>query len=1079
MRPFGKNVLVPFLSALLAGPSLTVGAEPQAAAPLAALPAPASSTPVSPPLTQAWTTTTLISANDDWSGVSGIVGYLGDYDPSASPTDVNPQTVVVPMTTVDVIANQAAPNSLTSGGVAEFDGIADPTIALQGSGTADAPNVVFFLNTTGFVGIKVAYNVRDVDGSGDNAVQQVALQYRVGNSGNFTNIAAGYIADATEGGTATKVTAVDVTLPPACDNQAEVQVRVLTTNATGSDEWVGIDDVNITGTAAGNILTIGDVTVTEGSSGTVTASFTVALTQPAGVGGVTFDIATADGTGASGAVAPTDYVAQSISPATIPATQQSFQLDVTVNGDTTPEATETFTVTVTNVNGATISDGQAVGRIVSDDPMPIGQVQGTAVESPYAGAEVLVSGVVTGVRADAFFLQDSGDANAATSDGVLVYTSSIPTVSVGNAVLVKGNVVEYRPSQDPTSPPFTQITSPTVTPQGTGALPAPVVVTTAETDPAGGLSQLEKYEGMRVSVPTLTVIAPTRATLSETNGGATSQGLFYGVLPGVARPFREAGVQAPDAAPVVNAPVFDNNPERIRVASLALLGAAAIDVATGQTVTGLVGPLDYAFRCYTVDVDPAAVSPAPVVSGPAAAQPVPDATADEFTVATLNVQRFFDAVNDPPTSDFEPVLTPTWYANRVAKASLLIRTVLRNPDVIGLQEIEKKQVLLDVAANIATNGGPSYLAEWIAGNDPTGANVGYLYKASPRLTGVTIAQIPGSLAEPMPGSSSKLFDHPPLALRAAVNHPTNGQSYPITVIDNHAKSIGGVTNEAFTQTKRQKQAEFLATYLDSIQDSENLIVIGDMNAYEFNDAFVDVMGTILGNPTPPDEVLVSSPDLVDPNLVLLTTSARPGRYSYNFDGNAHYFDHVAVDEGVATIVTRVANAHAGSDFPPAGISPSGVYGDPTRPERLTDHDPVVAYFLPSTFGPWTVPTTGFYSVAPCRLLDTRDPDGPLGGPVLSANQTRTFKAAESCGVPLGAKAVAVNVTVTQPGADGYLTLFPEGRPQPLASTINFRSGQTRANNAEVSLGLNGTFSIFGGLGTGGVHVIVDVVGYFD
>ncbi|MDW8305422.1 MAG: VCBS repeat-containing protein, partial [Acidobacteriota bacterium] len=152
---------------------------------------------------------------------------------------------------LDVIANQSNPDTLTTGGVAEFDGIPNPVVALQGSGTADAPYLIFYLNTTG-VGsnyINVSYNVRDIDGSSDNAVQQVALQYRIGNTGNFINLPKGYIGDATTGpNQATLVTPVSVTLPAAARNQPQVQVRVITSNAPGSDEWVGIDDINITTT---------------------------------------------------------------------------------------------------------------------------------------------------------------------------------------------------------------------------------------------------------------------------------------------------------------------------------------------------------------------------------------------------------------------------------------------------------------------------------------------------------------------------------------------------------------------------------------------------------------------------------------------------------------------------------------------------------------------------------------------------------------------------------------------------------------------------------------------------------------
>jgi hypothetical protein len=205
-------------------------------------------TPQTLPFTQNWTNAGLITASDDWSGVAGITGYLGNYD-AASPTNVDPRTLLAPFVTndVDVIANQSS-TALTNGGVAEFDGIADPVVALNGSGTADAPHLVVYLNTLGAFDIHFKCNLRDLDASADDAVQQIDIQYRVGGTGNYTSIPGGYFADVTTGGTATQVTPVDIVLPANASSVPLVEVRVMTTNAGGNDEWVGVDDINITGT---------------------------------------------------------------------------------------------------------------------------------------------------------------------------------------------------------------------------------------------------------------------------------------------------------------------------------------------------------------------------------------------------------------------------------------------------------------------------------------------------------------------------------------------------------------------------------------------------------------------------------------------------------------------------------------------------------------------------------------------------------------------------------------------------------------------------------------------------------------
>jgi Tol biopolymer transport system component len=127
-------------------------------------------------------------------------------------------------------------------------------------------------------------------------------------------------------------------------------------------------------------LSINDVSLNEGNSGTATFTFTVSLSQPAPAGGVTFDIATADGT-AQDDIPPTednDYVARSLTAQTIPAGQQTFTFDVIANGDTIVEPDETFFVNLSNVSGASVSDHQGQGTIKNDDiaNLAISQVYG-------------------------------------------------------------------------------------------------------------------------------------------------------------------------------------------------------------------------------------------------------------------------------------------------------------------------------------------------------------------------------------------------------------------------------------------------------------------------------------------------------------------------------------------------------------------------------------------------------------------------------------------------------------------------------------------------------------------------------
>ncbi len=195
------------------------------------------------PFVQDWSNASLITTDNDWSGVPGIIGIRGDDLTLVTGTD--PQTIVAEQATLNVLANQAN-TGIVNGGVAEFDGIANRAVALQGSGTADAPYIQFTLQTTGVTLVRVQYQLRDLDASTDNAIQPVALQYRVGTTGNVTNVPAAFVADATTGPSqATLVTPVSIVLPAEAGNQPVVQLRVITTNAVGNDEWVAVDDIEI------------------------------------------------------------------------------------------------------------------------------------------------------------------------------------------------------------------------------------------------------------------------------------------------------------------------------------------------------------------------------------------------------------------------------------------------------------------------------------------------------------------------------------------------------------------------------------------------------------------------------------------------------------------------------------------------------------------------------------------------------------------------------------------------------------------------------------------------------------------
>jgi hypothetical protein len=121
------------------------------------------------------------------------------------------------------------------------------------------------------------------------------------------------------------------------------------------------------------------------------------------------------------------------------------------------------------------------------------------------------------------------------------------------------------------------------------------------------------------------------------------------------------------------------------------------------------------------------------------------------------------------------------------------------------------------------------------------------------------------------------------------------------------------------------------------------------------------------------------------------------------------------------------------------------------------------------------PPLDFYTLPPCRVVDTRNPAGPQGGPALPAHASRTFTIAGQCGVPADAVAVAANLTVVSPSTAGDLRVFPGQGSPPLASVLNFQRGQVRANNAIVELGA-GQCSVQDD--SGGTDLLLDVNGYF-
>jgi len=137
------------------------------------------------------------------------------------------------------------------------------------------------------------------------------------------------------------------------------------------------------------MISLSDVTITEGNSGTVNATFQVTLSAPSAQP-VTVMFSTADGTATSG----TDYVS-SFGLVTFNAGQTSKTITVVVNGDTVAEGNETFFVNLTSATNATIADGQGVGTIVDDDGAPDVRLGNISTRSRVlTGDNVMVGGFI-------------------------------------------------------------------------------------------------------------------------------------------------------------------------------------------------------------------------------------------------------------------------------------------------------------------------------------------------------------------------------------------------------------------------------------------------------------------------------------------------------------------------------------------------------------------------------------------------------------------------------------------------------------------------------------------------------------
>lgn len=598
----------------------------------------------------------------------------------------------------------------------------------------------------------------------------------------------------------------------------------------------------------------------------------------------------------------------------------------------------------------------------------INEIQGDKNASLFVGETVRASGIVTARTRTGFFIQtpdDKTDNNPNTSEGIFVFTKTEPggEAAIGNLVSVTGTIAEFRPDAQPLSLPVSQISM-----QGgrdsikveskDNPLPKPVTLS-MEDFKSNLIDQLEKYEGMRVHVNELTVVAPTGGRIDLKNGSAQSFGTFYGVLKGIPRPFREPGIELYDyillndkdkekfKKDFPKIPIFDSNSERLRIESTAQPGAQAIDVTSFAEIRNLTGVMHYAFRTYTVFVDPGS---RPSISNFVKATPLPAPNERQFSVAALNLENFFDDEDDPAIK--EDIVTTEAFERKMKKISLGVRDFMMLPDVVAIAEAENLSALKRLADRInkdaETNGkpNPKYEAFLIDGNDGRGIDNGFLVKTS-RVKIIEVKQFgkDEKYRNPNTKEDNLLNDRPPLMLRASIEDAKNVKPFEFTVFANHLKSFSGYNDpkqQDNVRMKKRLQAEFLAKLVQERQSknpSERIILAGDFNAFQFNDGIVDLMNTIKGKPAPKETVMNPSEDFVNPDMInLVDLINHDQRYSYTFDGNAQVLDHILINEALKKHINGFGYVRLNADFPAV------YFNDDSRVERFSDHDAPVAYF---------------------------------------------------------------------------------------------------------------------------------------
>ncbi|MFQ5525066.1 MAG: lamin tail domain-containing protein [Thermoanaerobaculia bacterium] len=580
--------------------------------------------------------------------------------------------------------------------------------------------------------------------------------------------------------------------------------------------------------------------------------------------------------------------------------------------------------------------------------LEIWEIQGAGFSSPFDGSVVnTADNVVTCLSTNGFFMQtptSRTDGDVATSDGIFVFTGGAPGVAVGDLVDVSGAVDEFFGFTE-----FAGGSTVAVTGNDPGQVPAAVVFDATvpspdPTTPSCGLFEFECYEGMLIDITDGTVTGPNQRF-------GTDPIAEVHITAAPARTFREPGVEFPGLG-MPPIPTWDGNPEVFELDPDKLgLPNQIIPAGSSFSASGVLG---FEFGGYELWPNSLVVDPAPLPVAVRLRNP------GEFTIASLNLFRLFDDVDDPPSmaadgrerDDF--VVSTAEYLRRRAKFAVYVLDVLDAPDVLAIQEAEKLGVLEDLAADItALEPTVVYNAFLEEGNDLGTIDVGFLVRDTIQVDAVTQLGKFETFVNPITLEDNILHDRPPLLLEARFSaqddddsdsdSDSDSDAFKFEVLGVHNRSLGGIEgSEALrVKIKRLEQALYIVEQADLRQGKKGKVrfmVTGDFNAFEFTDGFVDAVGTIKGD-FDPTENEFSGPDLVEPDLSNVVDTVIPAgeRYSFIFRGNAQVLDHALVS---AKLDKFVRGAEYGRGNADAAVD---LINDGSTVLRASDHDGLVVF----------------------------------------------------------------------------------------------------------------------------------------